>query len=77
MAHRFALILLACTALLLGGPAFAFDDSKYPDLTGRWRAVGNDNHWPDDPPYTAEYQARHEQAKALLASGSQLPNPPA
>jgi len=77
MAHRFTFILLVASAVLASGAALAFDDSQYPDLKGRWRAVGNDNHFPDNPPYTPEYQAIHEAAKATLASGSQIPNPPA
>lgn len=77
MAHRFTLAVLMASVLLASGTALAFDDAKYPDLKGRWRAVGNDNHFPGNPPYTPEYQKIHEAAKAELATGSQAPNPPA
>ncbi|HLH96337.1 MAG TPA: hypothetical protein VKW08_14580 [Xanthobacteraceae bacterium] len=48
-------IVLAC--LLAPPGAFAFDQSKYPDLKGQWLRVGSPN-WDDEhAPLTPEYQA--------------------
>jgi hypothetical protein len=37
----------------------AFDESKYPDLSGVWRGTGG-NKWPTPAPLTPEYQAIFE-----------------
>jgi hypothetical protein len=48
---------LAIAALVMAAPAAqAFDESKYPDLSGVWRGTGG-NKWPAPAPLTAEYQA--------------------
>jgi len=52
--------------------AYAFDDSKYPDLKGQWNRVGNPN-WLQPrgpkPPLTPEYQAVFEANQADMAIG--------
>src|SRR5580692_1298399 len=75
-------VLLAAAALGIGiAPAAAFDDAKYPPLTGQWTraivpgAVGLPPFDPAKPPgrgqqapLTAEYQAKFEAALAERAA---------
>ena len=50
------ILMLAATLLgMINTGALAFDDSKYPDLSGEWHGTGN--RWPTNPPLTPEYQA--------------------
>jgi hypothetical protein len=48
---------MAVAATLAAGTtgASAFDESKYPDLSGVWRGTGG-NKWPTPAPLTPEYQ---------------------
>src|SRR3954452_2736360 len=57
---RFRIMALSAAAVaaafLLIPAAQAFDESKYPDLSGVWRGTGG-NKWPTPAPLNAEYQA--------------------
>jgi hypothetical protein len=73
-----AMALAAALALTTG--ARAFDDSKYPDLSGIWRKpVGLGNQWDQtkplgraqEPPFTPEYQAVFEASLADIKAGGQ------
>jgi hypothetical protein len=60
----------AIAALLLflySSGAIAWDDSKYPDLSGEWHGTGN--RWPTNPPLTPEYQAVWEANKRNHSTG--------
>jgi hypothetical protein len=75
MAHRswIATLTLAAGFGLLASSVQAFDESKYPDWTGRWqRADGERPVWvrpPDKAPLTAEYQAIFDWDVADQKSG--------
>jgi len=67
-------------ALSIASTARAFDDSKYPDLSGLWRKpVGIGNQWDQtkplgraqEPPFTPEYQAIFEASLADIQAGGQ------
>src|SRR5207244_2605196 len=83
-----ALSVLAATLLMTMTGAWAFDETKYPDLKGQWRRGPNANPvaaqgrgnifdpskgWgpAQQPPLTAEYQARYEANLADQAAGGQ------
>src|SRR5262245_65674913 len=70
MDHRAGMGMLTLAAMLLcmfNTGALAFDDSKYPDLSGEWRGTGN--RWPTNPPLTPEYQAVWEVNKRDHSTG--------
>src|SRR5260370_38974902 len=72
-------VALAAALLTTVVGARAFDDAKYPDLKGQWRAIGGpmryDGSKPWGPgqeaPLTAEYQALFEANLADQAAGGQ------
>jgi hypothetical protein len=77
-------ICAIAVAALLSSPVQAFDDAKYPDFSGQWRAVrppGVDGQSAFDPtkpwgrgqqaPLTPEYQALLEASLADQAGGGQ------
>jgi hypothetical protein len=90
MVHRSSIGLITLVAALgfaVAG-AYAFDDSQYPDLKGRWMrapvpgAVGQPPHDPSKPPgrsqqapLTPEYQAIFEANLADQAAGGQGTGP--
>ena len=78
---------LALTAVLsmAMAPAAAFDETKYPDLSGQWRKPpGIGNQWDQSkplgraqqPPLTPEYQAVFEASMADQREGGQGNDPP-
>jgi hypothetical protein len=84
MLYRGAICTIAIAALLASIVATqAFDDAKYPDLSGLWRAVnlrgaGQPTFDPTKPwgrgqqaPLTPEYQAEFEASLADQANGGQ------
>jgi hypothetical protein len=81
MHERSSMAAVALTAALLMtiAGAQAFDDTKYPDLKGQWRAIGGpmrfDGSKPWGPgqeaPLTPEYQAIFEANLADQAAGGQ------
>src|SRR5439155_6211320 len=84
MPFRGAIGTIAIAALLASVAAVqAFDDAKYPDLSGQWRAVnlGVGGQAAFDPakawgraqqaPLTPEYQAIHDASLADQANGGQ------
>ena len=78
MFDRTTMVTLACAAALgatMSG-AWAFDESKYPDLSGQWRriATGAARYDPAKPPgrgqeapLKAEYKVLHEASIACPA----------
>jgi hypothetical protein len=63
---------LATGLLLINVAAYAFDESKYPDMKGQWVRVGNPNWVPPGAPkapLTPEYQAIYEANRAEMAAG--------
>ena len=72
MSRRISLcaVILAAASMVMSG-AFAFDDSKYPDLKGKWDRVGAPRWIPagQKAPLTPEYQAIFEWNVAEQASG--------
>jgi len=69
-------LVLAATLLLPAGGTQAFDESKYPDLTGQWHRIGGTQWDPSKPkslgqqaPLTPEYQAIFEASLADQAAG--------
>ena len=77
-----AVVLMAALSatLPLATGARAFDDSKYPDLSGVWRKpVGIGNQWDQtkplgraqEPPFTPEYQAIFEASLDDIKAGGQ------
>ena len=79
--HRTLVVASACAAFLasLSG-ALAFDETKYPDLSGQWRrvATGAVRYDPSKPPgrgqeapLKAEYKAMHEASMADQQAGGQ------
>src|SRR6266436_2348 len=84
MAERISIAAGALVALLAAGAgAQAFDDSKYPDLSGAWdRAVqGQPRFDPgksraeQNPPLTAEYKRIFDASVADIAAGGQGDHP--
>jgi hypothetical protein len=84
MLFRASICTIAISALLASlAPVQAFDDAKYPDLSGLWRPVnlgrgGQPSFDPTKPwgrgqqaPLTPEYQAIHEASLADQANGGQ------
>jgi hypothetical protein len=84
MFFRGAITMMALAALLASsGPGQAFDDAKYPDLSGQWLVVRPrvGGQFPFDPlkpwgkgqeaPLTPEYQAVHDASLADQANGGQ------
>jgi hypothetical protein len=86
MLLRSAITMLALTTLVLSDvPGRAFDDVKYPDLSGQWLVVrprvGGLGQFPFDPvkpwgkgqeaPLTPEYEAVHDASLADQANGGQ------
>jgi hypothetical protein len=65
MKHPITLGAIALAALLAIGHANAFDQTKYPDLSGQWHRVGAPawDATATDPPLTAEYRAIYEARK--------------
>jgi len=75
-----ALIALAatlCMMLGLASAAHAFDEAKYPDLSGQWRRIGPDR-WDGasnrDAPLTPEYRAIYEKTRKTEA-GNMIADP--
>jgi hypothetical protein len=66
-----AVVLAAAALLIAPGGAFAFDESKYPDLRGQWERLGNPPSWAPagTPPLTPEYQAVYEANRADMVNG--------
>src|SRR5712671_645044 len=63
--------LLLPALLLPDAPALAFDQSKYPDLKGRWLRMGSPR-WDDaNAPLTPEYQAIYQANLKDMAQGGQ------
>jgi hypothetical protein len=69
--------LAVATLSMLGAPAQAHDDKKYPDLRAQWVRHGSAQFDPDKPaglgqkaPLNKEYQAAFEKDAALRAGGS-------
>jgi hypothetical protein len=81
MFHRTVVAFAGAAALLaMMSGAFAFDESKYPDLSGQWRrvATGAARYDPAKPagrgqqaPLKAEYKAMHEASIADQKAGGQ------
>jgi hypothetical protein len=81
MFHRTIAAFAGAAALLvMMSGAFAFDESKYPDLSGQWRrvATGAARYDPAKPagrgqqaPLKAEYKAMHEASIADQKAGGQ------
>ncbi len=70
-----ALAAAVAVPALVGAPALAFDQSKYPDLHGQWLRVGSPR-WDDDhAPLTAEYKAIYEANLKDMAQGGQGDDP--
>jgi hypothetical protein len=70
-----AIALLAALGMTIAG-AQAFDEAKYPDLSGQWHRVGGTQWDPSKPrslgqqaPLTAEYQAVFEKGLADQDAG--------
>jgi hypothetical protein len=87
MAGAVALTVALTTAVLMTtvSPASAFDETKYPDLSGQWRKPpGIGNQWDQSkplgraqqPPLTPEYQAVFEASMADQSEGGQGNDPP-
>jgi hypothetical protein len=76
--------LLAATAMLVWSAtsAYAFDETKYPNLSGQWLRIGAGSFDPTKPtgagqeaPLTPEYQSILAASVASIASGGQGNNP--
>src|SRR5947207_10264941 len=70
----FAATLAAGLIAFTSGGAFAFDETRYPDLKGEWRGTGG-NKWPTPAPLTPEYQAIFEASLRDQAAGGQGDTP--
>src|SRR6266581_7435392 len=72
--RRWTGLMTLCAALCFTmTAAWAFDESKYPDLNGKWERVGRPV-WlqgSEKPPLTPEYQALYEKNVADQKSGGQ------
>src|SRR5258708_37451210 len=73
-------IAVAATLLTTAGVVQAFDDAKYPDLSGAWERTGGaaprfDTSKPrglaQQPPLTPEFQKEYEASLADQAAGGQ------
>jgi hypothetical protein len=80
MGYRTSSGVAALVAISLASPAYAFDETKYPDLSGVWRKPpGIGNQWDQtkplglaqEPPFNPEYQAIFEASLADIAAGGQ------
>jgi hypothetical protein len=80
MGSRIGAIAVVATLLTTAGVAQAFDDAKYPDLSGAWERTGGaaprfDNSKPrglaQQPPLTPEFQKEYEASLADQAAGGQ------
>jgi hypothetical protein len=80
MGYPASLGVAALVALSLASPAYAFDETKYPDLSGVWRKPpGIGNQWDQtkplglaqEPPFTPKYQAIFEASLADISAGGQ------
>jgi hypothetical protein len=60
-------LLCLLTGSAIAFEALAFDESKYPDVSGEWHGTGN--RWPKNPPLTPEYQAVWEANKRDHSTG--------
>jgi hypothetical protein len=75
-------VTLAAALICMSSGARAFDETKYPDLTGQWVRIGPGQYDPakppgrgQQPPFTAEYQAKFEASLADQANGGQGSDP--
>jgi hypothetical protein len=78
MVSRTTAAFIALTALLgMAGAAHAFDEAKYPDLSGQWHRIGPDR-WDgranQDAPLTPEYRAIYEKIRKNEA-GNMIADP--
>jgi len=78
-------VALTAALMMAASPAAAFDETKYPDLSGQWRKPpGVGNQWDQtkplgraqQPPLTPEYQAVFEASMADQREGGQGNDPP-
>ena len=78
-------VALTAALMMAASPAAAFDETKYPDLSGQWRKPpGIGNQWDQtkplgraqQPPLTPEYQAVFEASMADQREGGQGNDPP-
>src|SRR5438067_7170501 len=72
MMRSVAAIAFAVALLATSNGASAFDESKYPDMSGQWLRIGNPNwapHGAPRPPLNPEYQAIFNANRAEMASG--------
>ena len=63
-------VALAALSVIVTG-AWAFDDSKYPDMKGQWNRIGPPN-WQavnGPAPLTPEYKAMYDANRADMAGG--------
>jgi hypothetical protein len=75
-------LALAGTLAVAGASDRAFDEAKYPNMTGQWIRIGAGSYDPKKPsglgqqaPLTPEYQAILEASVASIAAGGQGNNP--
>jgi hypothetical protein len=78
MVSRTTAAFIALTALFgIAGAAHAFDEAKYPDLSGQWQRIGPDR-WDGasnrDVPLTPEYRAIYEKVRKNEA-GNMIADP--
>jgi hypothetical protein len=77
--HQGVLGVIAIAAALTcaGAGAYAFDETKYPDLKGMWRGTGGTKWTPagQKAPLTPEYQAIYEANLADQAAGGHGTDP--
>jgi hypothetical protein len=69
---RIGAVTLAAALAMTAAAAYAFDESKYPDMKGQWVRIGNPNWVPPGAPkapLTPEYQAVYEANQADMAAG--------
>jgi hypothetical protein len=76
-------VALAATLCATTAPTWGWDDAKYPDMKGQWRAIGGPGRFDiskpagrgQQAPLTAEYQALFEANLVDQASGGQGTTP--
>jgi hypothetical protein len=70
-------VIVTAAALSASAGAYAFDESKYPDLKGMWRGTGGNKWIPagQKAPLTPEYQAIYEANLADQAAGGHGTDP--
>ena len=82
---RAGAVALTAALMMAVSPAAAFDETKYPDLSGQWRKPpGIGNQWDQTkplglaqkPPLTPQYQAVFEASMADQREGGQGNDPP-